>query len=70
MGEMSSSSEVSRWAGRWGIFLKKEELRVTVLSLFLAVIIVSLTATTRKGSGSNGVDSLFVFGCRRTVSRG
>jgi hypothetical protein len=51
------------------IFLKKEELRVTVMSLFLAVIIEFLTATTRKGSGSNGVDSLFNFGCRkRTVS--
>ena len=27
----SLSSDVSRWTGRWGIFLKKEELRVTVL---------------------------------------
>ena len=69
MGELSSSSEVSRWTGRGGIFSKNEELRVTVLNLFLAVIIVSLTATTWKGSGSNGVDNLFSFGCRRrTVS--
>ena len=55
------SFEVDR---EMGIFVKKEELRVIVLSSFLPVITVFLTAT-RKGSGLNDVDSLFIFGCRR-----
>ena len=41
IGGMTSSSELSEWAGTWGIFLKNEKLRVTVLNLFRTVIMES-----------------------------
>ena len=51
------------------ICLKNEELRVTVSSLFSAVIIVPFLSVITNRFRSYGVDNLYIFCCRtRTIS--